>query len=122
VLSLDLAPTILAAAGIKPAPEMPGVDLRDEAAVARRKVIFGEIFTHNAVDIHHPASSLRYRWALEGDWKLILPDARNTPGGSAELYDLTSDPFETRNLAGREGAKVAHLSGLIDGWWNSRGE
>jgi uncharacterized sulfatase len=122
VLSLDLAPTILTAAGLKPPAAMPGVDLRDEAAVARRKAIFGEIFTHNAVDIHRPASSLRYRWALEGDWKLILPDPRNTPGGAPELYDVTSDPFETHNVAEREGARVARLSGLIDGWWNSRGE
>jgi len=117
VLSLDLAPTILAAAGLKPTPEMPGVDLRDESALERRKAIFGEIFTHNAVDIHRPASSLRYRWALEGDWKLILPDPRNTPGGSAELYDVTADPFETRNLADREAPKVAHLRSLINAWW-----
>jgi uncharacterized sulfatase len=117
VLSLDLAPTILAAAGLKPTPDMSGVDLRDESAVARRKAIFGEIFTHNAVDIHRPASSLRYRWALEGDWKLILPDPRNTPDGSVELFDVTSDPFETRNLADREAPKVAHLKGLIDAWW-----
>ena len=82
-----------------------------------RKAIFGEIFTHNAIDIHRPASSLRYRWALAGDWKLILPDPRNTPGEPAELYDVTSDPFETRNLADGEVPRVAHLKSLIDAWW-----
>jgi uncharacterized sulfatase len=117
VLSLDLAPTILTAAGLKPPSEMPGVDLRDEAAVERRKAIFGEIFTHNAVDIHRPATSLRYRWVLEGDWKLIVPEPRNTPGGSVELYNVASDPLETRNLAAAEAPRVAHLKGLIDAWW-----
>jgi uncharacterized sulfatase len=117
VISLDLAPTIVAAAGLKATPAMPGVDLLDESAVKGRKAIFGEIFTHNAVDIHRPASSLRYRWALAGEWKLIVPDSRNTPGGAAELYNVTSDPFETRNLAGVERQKVEQLKGLIDGWW-----
>ena len=117
VLSLDLAPTILAAAGLKPAPEMPGVNLLDESAVERRKAIFGEIFTHNAVDIHRPAASLRYRWAVAGDWKLIVPDLHNTPEGAVELYDVASDPTETRNLADPEPARVAHLKDLIDAWW-----
>jgi uncharacterized sulfatase len=120
VISLDLAPTILAAAGLKPRPEMPGVNLLDESAVKGRQAIFGEIFTHNAVDIRRPASSLRYRWTVAGDWKLILPDPKNTPGGAVELYNLTSDPFETRNLAGVEPQKVEQLKSLIDGWWSAR--
>jgi uncharacterized sulfatase len=117
VISLDLAPTILAAAGLKPPPAMPGVNLLDEAAVKGREAIFGEIFTHNAVDIQRPASSLRYRWAVAGDWKLILPEPRNTPDGVTELYDLASDPFETRNLATVQPQKVQQLKHLIDGWW-----
>jgi uncharacterized sulfatase len=117
VLSIDLAPTILAAAGLKPTAEMQGVDLTDESAVDRRGAIFGEIFTHNAVDIHRPATSLRYRWAIAGDDKLILPAPRNTPGASAELYDLASDPFETRDLAARDPEKVARLTRLINAWW-----
>ena len=115
--SLDLAPTILAAAGLKPTPEMPGINLLDETAVERRTAIFGEIFTHDAVDIHRPASSLRYRWAIEGYWKLIVPAAQNTPLGAVELYNLNKDPFESRNLAPRNLAQVTHLQGLIDAWW-----
>jgi uncharacterized sulfatase len=118
-ISIDLAPTILAAAGLKPTPEMQGVDLTDEAAVNRREAIFGEIFTHNAVDIHRPVTSLRYRWAIAGDWKLILPAPQNTPDAPAELYNLASDPFETNNLADRNPQKVAHLKGLINAWWSA---
>ena len=108
--SLDLAPTILAAAGLKPTPEMPGINLLDEAAVEIGKAIFGEIFTHDAVDFDRPASSLRYRWVIEGYWKLIVPAPQNTPAGEVELYDLTADPFENHNLAPANAARVARLA------------
>jgi uncharacterized sulfatase len=115
--SLDLAPTLLRAAGIDPTPDMPGVNLLDPASVKGRDAIFGEIFTHDAVDIHRPAQSLRYRWGIEGNWKLIVPAAQNAPGNSAELYNLTADPSETRNVADQEPARVAHLRSLIDRFW-----
>jgi arylsulfatase A-like enzyme len=117
VLSIDLAPTILAAAGLKPAPGMQGINLLDESAVARRTTIFGEIFTHNAVDIHRPAASLRYRWALSDHLKLILPTRQNTPEGTVELYNLADDPFETHNLAATNPTEVDRLTKLTDAWW-----
>jgi arylsulfatase A-like enzyme len=115
--SIDLAPTILAAAGLKPAPEMKGINLADGDAVGRREAVFGEIFTHNAVDMHRPASSLRYRWTVAGDWKLIVPAPQNTPDAAMELYDLATDPFETRNLADQNPQEVVRLKALIDAWW-----
>ena len=45
--SIDLAPTILAAAGLEPGPNMPGINLLDEASVAARPAIFGAIFEHD---------------------------------------------------------------------------
>jgi arylsulfatase A-like enzyme len=117
VLSLDIAPTVLAAAGLKPTPEMQGVNLLDEAAVAGRKALFGEVFEHNAVDIHRPASSLRYRWAIAGDWKLILPAARNSADPEVKLFDLTHDPGEEHNRAAERPEKVAELKTLINHWW-----
>jgi arylsulfatase A-like enzyme len=120
VLSIDLAPTILGAAGLRPTAEMQGLNLLDNDAVERRKAIFGEIFTHNAVDIRDPASSLRSRWAIEGDWKLILPAPRNSPDATVELYDLAHDPGETTNLAARHPEKVDHLTTLINAWWPAK--
>lgn len=117
VLSIDLAPTILTAVGLQPPSEMKGINLLDHEAVARRKAIFGEIFTHNAVDIRDPASSLRYRWAVEGNWKLILPAAQNTPDATVELYDLAHDPGEMANLAEKNPERVEHLKTLIHAWW-----
>jgi uncharacterized sulfatase len=120
VSSIDVAPTILAAAGVDRSADMRGIDLLDNAAVARRSAIFGEVFTHNAVDIKRPSSGLRYRWAIEGDWKLIVPAPQNTPGARVELYDLKSDPFETQNVAIENPPRVSRLTDLVDRWWNGR--
>src|SRR5262249_49081595 len=70
VSAIDLAPTVLKAAGLERPAGLEGVDLLDEKSVAGRPAICGEVFTHNAVDVHDPASSLRYRWVVAGDWKL----------------------------------------------------
>jgi uncharacterized sulfatase len=117
VLSIDLAPTVLAACGLEPTADMQGVDLLDGKALAARKAIFGEIFEHNAVDIERPASSLQYRWCIEGRWKLIVPAAANVPDGVEELYDLEADPNETKNLAAVEPDRVKQLRASIDAWW-----
>lgn len=120
VSSLDLAPTLLQAAGLTPSPELPGVNLLDESALARRKALFGEIFTHNAVDIRNPASSLRFRWTIAGASKLIVPHSPNSPAAPIELYDLASDPTETHNLVSRNPEKAAELQKLLNAWWDPK--
>jgi arylsulfatase A-like enzyme len=118
VSAIDVAPTILKAVGLEAKPGMSGVDLLDERAVAKRTAVFGEIFTHNAVDIHAPASSLRYRYMVAGNWKLIVPEARNEPGGVIELFDLASDPAESKNLARERAAQAGELLGRLEAWWS----
>ena len=117
--SIDLAPTLLKAAGLEPSPGMPGLDLRDEPTVRKREAIFGEIFTHNAVDLHKPSASLRFRWCIESgsNFKLIVPDPRNSPGEAVELFDLAKDPGETKNLASTEPAAVVRLRKRLEDWW-----
>jgi arylsulfatase A-like enzyme len=116
--SLDLAPTLLRAAGLKPTQEMPGVDLLDEQAVKGREQIFGECFTHNAVDIDVPATSLRWRWTIDGHTKLIVPQPANEPAAKTELYDLARDPFERENLATSQPEQVEKLTQQLNDWWN----
>ena len=120
VSAIDIAPTILRAAGLLPQAGTDGVNLLDRQAVASRRAIFGEIFTHNAVDIHKPSSSLRYRWVVAGDWKLIVPDRRNEPKAVVELFDLAHDPGETRNRAALEPQTAQNLMTTLDGWWPAR--
>ncbi len=116
VSSIDLAPTVLAACGLKPTTEMQGVNLLDAAAPEARASIFGGIFEHNAVDLARPASSLQYRWVISDGWKLIAPAG----GGTAELFQVGTDPWEKEDLAGRHADRVAHLTKLIDAWWPAR--
>ena len=115
--TIDLAPTILRALGLNPEQEMQGLDLLDPAARARRDTLYGEIFEHNAVDIHRPASSLMYRWMIEKDWKLILPAPQNLPNAKPELYHITRDPAENTDVAARQPERVGVMTAKLDRWW-----
>ena len=115
--SLDLAPTLLTAAGGKPAAEMAGIDLLDDKAREERRSLRGECFTHDIVDLERPAASLRWRWIVDGDWKLIVPAGQHDATGEVELYDLENDPREERDLAGEEPAIVTRLQRRLDAWW-----
>ncbi len=116
-MSIDLAPTLLRAVGLKPTPDMQGLNLLDNEAVGNRKRLFGECFTHNAVDLNRPASSLRWRWTIEDDWKLIIPASQNEPDGKVELYHLEKDPHEATNLAEQEPGRVKRMTKRLDAWW-----
>lgn len=115
--SLDLAPTLLTAAGGKPSAAMPGINLLDEKARHARQSLQGECFTHDAVDLSDPAASLRYRWIISGNWKLIVPAPRNEPDGKIELYDLQLDPSEERNRATDHPDVVKQMRAKLDAWW-----
>ncbi|MDX1980332.1 MAG: sulfatase-like hydrolase/transferase [Bryobacteraceae bacterium] len=128
--SIDLAPTILRACGIQPPKEMPGIDLRDRAALEKRKAIFGGLFVHTSIDLENPAANVKYRWMIRDRWKLIepyLPNARldmleKIPftGWSerAQLYDVLADPREEKDLAGERADLVRNLRRELDRWWN----
>jgi uncharacterized sulfatase len=112
-ISIDIAPTLLAALGERKLPEMQGIDLLNEAELARRDTIYGECFTHNAVDLNDPAANLRWRWIIQDSKKLIVPAEADDP---LELYDLADDPFEWTNLA-EDAALAARLRLKLDAWW-----
>ena len=116
--SLDIAPTVLKACGVAVPGIMGGLDLLNDAELDRRNAVHGECFTHNAVDLDAPEKSLRWRWVVEGDWKLVLPDPKNQPDDPVELYHVGADPGESRNLAGEDPEKVSRLRGLIEARWN----
>jgi arylsulfatase A-like enzyme len=120
--SLDIAPTVLAAAGLPADGEMPGLNLLDEAAVTARKTIYGACFTHNAVDLNDPARNVRHRWVIDGSWKLIVPHVPADPDGPGEpeLYDLAADPHEKTNRLAAEPAAAAALRRKLDAWWNPK--
>jgi uncharacterized sulfatase len=129
---IDIVPTILSAAGVAIPATLPGIPLTDRQALAARDMVFGSLSAHTSVDLLQPVANLKYRMGVSQDgWKLILPYTRNrdvvltidgvtgawASGTGPELYDLTNDPRETRNLAADHPDIVNRLRSRIDTWW-----
>ena len=113
---MDVAPTIVAAAGAAADPASDGVDLSPRVAGADRDApIHDTLFWR-----------LGHEYAvLQGDTKLI---SNTRPGAFPWLLDLASDPGETRNQLFGQRAKAADLvarykrwsAGLRDPAWPSK--
>jgi arylsulfatase A-like enzyme len=120
---LDLAPTIMAAAGGRPDPRWSGVDLLP--ALTGK----GPLPERPAISQHLASGPLRAA-AVSGRRKLILFDreAPFTPEDDlqahlwqvdlgrlarAEVYDLARDPAERRNLAGGLAGSGPRLAGAL---------
>lgn len=129
VSSIDLAPTILSAAGATIPDGLPGINLlpvvRDGKPLGR-DTIFGEGYTHDVPDLDNPAESLQFRWAIEGPWKLLLTydnaiDKRVVGDSGVEmrpqLFELSNDLHETKNVAAQNPEVVARLAKKIAAWW-----
>lgn len=119
VSSVDLAPTLLAAAGLAAeAAKLPGVDLLPAAegsGEVARKAVYGEHFPYRA-SVLDAAAEVSERWVRRGPWKLAVPADPEQP---SRLYNLVDDPGETVNLANREqlADRRAELEELLDRWW-----
>ena len=123
---------VLAAAGARTPDEVPGLNLLDNLQKKQpieRAGIFGEGVAHDIADIENPEASLIYRWRIEGKWKLLLtydgevnryqsPHPR--PEKRPQLFDLSADPHENKNLAAAHPEVVAELAAKIDAWWTVR--
>ncbi len=130
--SIDIVPTILAACGVQAPANLPGIDLLDSAALARRDTVFLEHYAHDMVSAAQPERSLWSRSCIQGDWKLIAwqanpPTVKPSLGGQRhkdpdsplELYDLSRDPTESTNLAAQHADVVRHLEELLATHWQS---
>ena len=129
VSSIDLVPTILSAAGAAAPANLPGLDLLPLVRDGRpldRDTIFGEGFAHDVANLEKPEETLLYRWAIEGQWKLLLtydgvvgryasshPRTERRP----QLFDLLADPHENTNLAAKHPEVVERLAKKIAAWW-----
>lgn len=98
--SIDIAPTLLAAAGVRIPERMEGRDLLAAGGVER---VFAQLEDR--------------RYAVRtADWKLIL----NAEPPSRELYDLRSDPQERHDVAARHPALVQALEQDLRAWKAAR--
>jgi len=135
VSSIDVAPTILAAAGAKqPRKALPGTNLLpvmtgEEDLDAR--AVFGESFARNGGDLRDPEATLLKRWVIKGKYKLVLTyDGKGTYAGSGsdrggrerlttapELFDLIDDPYEQANLHGKLPEVAKALRAELEQWY-----
>jgi uncharacterized sulfatase len=115
--NLDLWPTLAALLKTPLPPGLPGLNLADPHAVAKRTRLFGAQYAHNVADVNTPARSLQHRWITDGWWKLIVPDPRQRPAARPELYDLRRDPWEKNDRAARQPGRVRQLARRLDAWW-----
>lgn len=110
VSSIDFLPTLCEAAGAK-YPKADGVSLRpllEGARIAERPLFWH--YPHYSDQGGKPGGAVRL-----GDWKLIefYEDSR------LELFHVTDDPGEKRNLVNREAARAKKLHGLLVDWRKS---
>lgn len=111
VISLDIAPTALALAGVTPQPEwkLDGTNLlpflTGEDAAAPHDTLFWRFR-------FPPANPGRYRWAMrQGDWKLV-----KNGKDSLSLYNLDSDIGETKDLSAEQPERVAAMTAAYEQW------
>lgn len=120
VSAVDVMPTVLRIAGLPVPDGLDGVDLLDPAALAARPAVFGSNSTHDIVAIGRPAESLRYRWMVEGDWKLIVSSGLHGADEPPRLFHVSDDPMELRDLASSEPTRVDAMRRRLDAWWDGR--
>ncbi len=120
-LSIDMAPTILAYAGIQVPNIMQGVNLKpiadgEDPANWRSSFFYEHWFNANGLIM--PTEGVRdLRWKY-GRYLVIGEEAEGT-ARYEELFDLKADPEETVNLAGRPEYKT-QLDRVRKAWANWR--
>jgi arylsulfatase A-like enzyme len=102
---IDLVPTILELAGGKPIAERDGKPVPPLAGRSLAKVFAkdGPIDRESLWWMHEANRALRV-----GDWKIVAAGK----DAAWELYDLSADRCETRNLAAEKPEKVRELAGM----------
>jgi len=109
VISLDIMPTILSAAGasLRPDRVYDGKNMLTVLRGQTKKPLHKALFWDDGAD----------QWAVRaGKWKLL---SRN---GALELYNLVLDIGETNNLASKEPNMLRQLKALYDKWRAQMGE
>ena len=124
--TIDIFPTIVAAAGLKTPGDLTGINLLDDEAVQKRRAVFGVNHSTHNMSPQNPDETLQYIWCVEDNWKLLV----RYPGKdltkwrklhdwdkkSLRLYEVTKDPHETNEVSDAHPEVVARLKKRIEAW------
>jgi arylsulfatase A-like enzyme len=104
---VDLMPTVMNVLGIQPPAAMQGVDLRNMPAAPR--VVVSEM--HASTNYDGPRFQQIEYAVYSWPYKMIY-----STNGMRELYDLSADPFEHRNLFRLEAPLTSDLRTKLVNW------
>lgn len=111
VISLDILPTALAAAGVQvqPAWKLDGVNLLPFLAEMKEGPPHDTLYWRFRFPPNQPA---RHRWAIrQGDWKLVKSNAE-----PLSLYNIAQDVGERNNLAAGQPDRVRTMEATWKRW------
>ncbi|MFN7973838.1 MAG: sulfatase [Acidobacteriota bacterium] len=110
----DVLPTVLELTGVAAPPGLDGATLSGIVSGRISRAVWGAArgFLPQALEIYPDADpaifNRSYRAVFDGTHHLIA-----SSDGALELYDLATDPGETRNIAVEEPEECARLQGLL---------
>jgi len=102
VQSIDIAPTILHAAGITVPQWIDGVPLTGEETSSQRETVTVNYKDPEGRKIYNLPTKVAIQWR---EYKLIV----NCASGKTELYDLSQDPGELTDLSSRQTTRLNEL-------------
>ncbi|MCU0857223.1 MAG: sulfatase-like hydrolase/transferase [Pontiellaceae bacterium] len=104
VWSIDILATALAAAGLDPLPDSKPLDGKNMLPV-----LSGD--QDKLHDTFYWSSGDEGKWAVRsGDWKIVFVQ------GKTELFNLTEDPGETKNILSEHPEKAGELTKIYNAW------
>lgn len=115
VAGVDFLPSVLAVAGLKPAPgqQLDGQDLSASLLGKERGVRSKPLFWIRPPDRPGPANDPFPDLAVrDGDWKLLI----NEDGSKPQLYDLAKDIGEKNDLATQNPEITDRLKKMVLEW------
>ena len=117
--AIDLAPSLLALAGCKPADDIryDGENLVDTLIGKTRSSRKEPLYFSRPPDrkSYYGTKNLPDLAMRDGEWKLLC----DNDGSRASLYHLASDPAETKDLAAREPAILKRMTAQLLAWYHT---
>ncbi|HVX59233.1 MAG TPA: arylsulfatase, partial [Pirellulales bacterium] len=114
---LDLLPTLVELCSLKDKPRAPGDGMSLRGALTGGASIPADrtLFAHHQ-ELHHPEKD-RFASVMQDRWRLILRNDLETKP-AVELYDMTDDPGQSRDVAAKHPEVAGRLRAAYDAWWS----